>query len=171
MPSTACRNLARGMQGAHSCRGTIQNSTQLSPQHVDPPQSVAILRSQRQRRQHVSRSWQNSVLDFDTFKLSGRLRSGCGRMPTASASQACRPTKISARRFPASSRRRSRSRPAQNRWERCSEQMLPLNGGFMQADLLAASRQNDPNGRTVLRPYCYSCRNSCQTTAGRRKGC
>ena len=36
----------------------------------------------------------------------------------------------------------------------------------MEADLLAASRQNDPNGRKVLRPYCYSCRNSCQTTAG-----
>ena len=42
-PSTAFRNLARGMQRAHSCRGTSQNSAQLSQQHDDPPQSVAIL--------------------------------------------------------------------------------------------------------------------------------
>ena len=32
---------------------------------------------------------------------------------------------------------------------------------FIQADLLAAS-----NGRKALRPYYYSCRNSCQRTAG-----
>ena len=66
------------------------------------------------------RVYRHRVLVFDTFELSGRLR------PGPSANTRCQPglpyiTEISARRFPASSRRLSRSRPAQHHWERCSE--------------------------------------------------